>query len=148
MSHEASPPPQVLHLPAGAHAVINGALVCAREACTLEVGSGAFVVAGRTVQPGNSALQNPHDELYLSLLECSVDRPRFEAKRERLFGLLAEVIAKDPSHSTQRECTLCAAAMDADDIKSAVESASRMAFSRMEKGPTRTAIARRTIASP
>ena len=118
--------------------MINGALVCAREACTLEVGSGAFVVAGRTVQPGTSALQNPHDELYLSLVECSVDRPRFDAKRERLFGLLADVIAKDPSHTTQRECALCAAAMDANDIRAAVESASRLAFSRMERGPTRT----------
>lgn len=118
----------------------------AHEACTLEVGSGAFVVAGRTVQPGGNVLHNPHDELYLSLLECSVDHPRFEAKRERLFGLLADVIAKDPSHTTQRECALCAAAMEARDISGAVESASRLAFSRMENGPTRTAMARLSAA--
>lgn len=148
MPHENSPPPQVLHLAEGAYAVINGALVRASETCTLEVGSGAFVVAGRRVHPGQGTLQNPHDELYLSLLECSVDRPRFEAKRERLYGLLADVIAKDASHTTQRECALCAAAMEADDIRAAVESASRLAFSRMENGPTRTRMARSSVSKP
>ena len=138
MPHDEPPPPQTLHLVGGAQAVINGAIVTATEDCTLEVGSGAFVVAGRTLHPGNEALRNPHDELYLSLLECSVDRPRFEAKRERLFRLLAYVIGKDPSHTAQRECAMCAAAMDMGDISAAVESASRLAFARLERGPTRT----------
>ena len=102
MSQEFSPPPQVLHLPAGSQAVINGALVSVRENCTLEVASGAYVQTGRALWPSGEALQAPRDELYFSLLDCGADEERFEAERLRLFGLLSEVAVYDRIFVNQR----------------------------------------------
>jgi hypothetical protein len=118
---------RIVHLAAGAQAVINGALVCAREACTLEVGSGAYVLTGRPLWPSRDALRNPCDELYFSLLDCSADETRFLSERFRLFGLLSEVVARDRSYDGQRECSQCAAALMTGDRHAAVESAARMA---------------------
>ena len=129
---------QTVHLGPGAQAVINGALVCAREACTLEVGAGAYVLAGRSVWPSRDPLRNPCDELYFSLLDCSADEDRFLSERFRLFGLLSEVVAQDRSYEGQRECSQCAAALMAGDRHAAVQSAARMASSALEVGHTRT----------
>ncbi|MEE4289956.1 MAG: hypothetical protein V2J14_11335 [Erythrobacter sp.] len=133
-------PPQTIELAAGAQAVINGALVTAREACTLEVGSGASVLTGRALWPSRRRLHSPSDELYFSLLDCSADPVRFAAERFRLYGLLGEVVAQDRSHEGQRECSLCAAALMAGDARGAVESAARMASTALEKRPTRTRV--------
>ena len=133
MSHEKTPPPnQVVHLSAGAHAVINGALVSSREACTLEVGAGAYVLTGRALWPAHSAPRNPCDELYFSLLDCVADEERFFTERFRLFALLGEVAAQGALYERHRECSRCAAALMAGDPKAAVQSAARMASSRME----------------
>ncbi|NQX93910.1 MAG: hypothetical protein HRT64_03130 [Erythrobacter sp.] len=134
MSHEKTPPPnQVVHLSAGAHAVINGALVSSREACTLEVGAGAYVLTGRALWPAHSAPRNPCDELYFSLLDCVADEERFFTERFRLFALLGEVAAQGALYERQRECSQCAAALMAGDAKAALQCAARMASSRMEE---------------
>lgn len=131
---------QTVHLAPGAQAVINGALVSARESCTLEVGSGAYVLTGRALWPTRNAIRNPKDELYFSLVECSADPELFEAERFRLFGLLGEVVAQDRTHEGQRECALCAAALMAGDRAEAVLSAARMASSAMQLDRTRTKV--------
>lgn len=137
MSQEFSPPPQVLHLAAGSQAVINGALVSARENCTLEVAAGAYVQTGRALWPAGEALRAPRDELYFSILDCGLDDERFEAERLRLFSLLGEVIAQDRGYETQRECSVCAAALMTGDAKAALESAARMVSTRSEAGAKR-----------
>lgn len=145
MSCEPAHSTQTLHLAAGARAIINGALVSTREACTLEIGSGAFVLAGRTIEPGGAGLRNPRDELYLSLLDCRHDAGRLESQRERLFALIGEVVAQDCSHLAQYECAQCAAALMSGDARAALEIAARMAASRMDppREPARQAHAYR-----
>ncbi|MEM6856700.1 MAG: hypothetical protein AAF559_02425 [Pseudomonadota bacterium] len=141
MKQELSPPiPQTVQLASGAQAVINGALVTAKGECTLEVGPGAYVLTGRALWPTRAGLQNPADELYFSLLDCSPDEDRFAAERFRLFGLLGEVVAHDRSHEGQRECAQCAAALMAGDRTAAVQSAARMASNNLKGAPTRTKV--------
>lgn len=145
MSHNSFPPhTQTVHLAAGSQAVINGALVSAREACTLEVGSGAYVLTGRGMwaprRGEQQAVRNPRDELYFSLLDCSADAERFGEERFRLFGLLGEVVAQDRTHEGQRECAQCAAALMAGDARAAVQSAARMASSGLDRTRTRTKV--------
>ena len=141
MKHEpSSPSPHIVQLTSGAQAVINGALVTAKGDCTLEVGAGAYVLTGRALWPTRSAIQNPADELYFSLLDCSADEERFAAERFRLFGLLGEVVAHDRSYECQRECAQCAAALMAGDCAAAVQSAGRMASNNLKGAPTRTKV--------
>lgn len=138
MSDKALPSAQIVHLSPGAQAIINGALVHARGACTLEVGSGACVITGRATGSEGAQLRNPEDELYLSLLDGRWDRGRLALQRERLFALLGEVIAQDRSHMTQAECAQCAAALVSGDPEAALESAARMVSSRMESRKLRS----------
>ncbi|MEM1195472.1 MAG: hypothetical protein AAGH57_05165 [Pseudomonadota bacterium] len=139
MSQESTPPAtQIVHLAPGAQAVINGALVSAREACTLEVGAGAHVLTGRALWPAHNALRNPSDELYLSLIDCLVDEDRFFAERFRLFALLGEVAAQDQTFENQSECSQCAAALMAGDPQTAAQSAARMASCGLETARSRT----------
>ncbi|MEM9310242.1 MAG: hypothetical protein AAGA34_02250 [Pseudomonadota bacterium] len=141
MSQEDTPPStQTVRLARGAQVVINGALVSASESCTLEVGSGAYVLTGRALWPVRSSLRNPQDELYFSLLDCSADTERFTSERFRLFGLLGEVVAQDRTHEGQRECAQCAAALLGGDKDAAVESAARMAANGLRRGRTRTKV--------
>jgi len=138
MAYNQSPPPsQTVHLVAGAQAVINGALVSARQACTLEVGAGAYVLTGKALWPTPSQLRNPRDELYFSLLDCSASEERLNSERFRLFGLLGEVVASDRTYEGQRECAQCAAALMSGDAKAAIQSAARMASNNLEPGRTR-----------
>ena len=116
-----------VHLASGGQAVINGALVSAREACTLEICAGAYVLTGKGRSPHSDPLRNPRDELYFSLLECSASEARFGDERFRLFALLSEVVAHDRTYEGQRECARCAAALMAGDAQEAVQSAARMA---------------------
>ncbi|MEO1730951.1 MAG: hypothetical protein AAFR64_09450 [Pseudomonadota bacterium] len=134
------PHSQTVRLAAGAQAVINGALVSTRDACTLEVGSGAYVLTGRALWPAPSELRNPRDELYFSLLDCGADEERLTNERFRLFGLLGEVVAHDRTHEGQRECAQCAAALMAGDTKAAIQSAARMASNNLCTGKTRTKV--------
>ena len=134
---ETSPHTKTVHLAPGAQAVINGALVSAREACTLEVGSGAYVMTGRSHWPSRNPLRNPRDELYFSLLDCSSDEARFHKERFRLFRLLSEVVAHDRTYEGQRECTQCAAALMSGDRRAAVQSAARMASKSLDLGRAR-----------
>ena len=127
-----NPRPQLIVLEAGAQAVINGALVTANEPCSLEVGSGAFVLTGRAMRRPRQSLRNPREELYFSMLDASANADRFAESQFRLFGLLAEVVAQDRSHQGQRECALCAAALIAGDADEAVRSASRIVTERYE----------------
>ncbi|MEM6495057.1 MAG: hypothetical protein AAF650_11840 [Pseudomonadota bacterium] len=140
MSQESSTPPttRTVHLAPGAQAVINGALVSAREACTLEVGAGAYVLTGRALWPAHSALRNPCDELYFSLLDCLVDEDRFFDERFRLFALLGEAAAQDGTLERQSECSRCAAALMAGDPHLAVQAAARMASCGLETARLRT----------
>ena len=135
----AVPPAQIVHLEPGAQVVINGALVCAREACALEIGAGAFVLAGRALFGDDNAVHNPCDELYFSLLDCVADAERFYADRFRLFALLGEVAAQEGLIERHREGPRCAAALMAGDVETAVESAARMASSGMETARRHTA---------
>jgi len=142
MSHEnPPPPPQIVHLAPGSQAVINGALVSAREACTLEVAAGAYILTGRELWPAHAGPRNPSDELYFSLLDCAGDEDRFDEERFRLFALLGEVAAKSGFIARRAECSQCAAALMAGDVQSALDSAARMASSGLEDGRTRTTVA-------
>lgn len=138
MSRDTAPPNQVIHLASGARAVINGALVAAREPCTLEVGAGAYVLTGLETWDAHNLPRNPQDELYFSILDCAGDEDRFVSEQFRLFALLAEVAAQCGIEAGQRECSECAAALMAGDAHKALDCAARMASSRLVNGPMRT----------
>jgi flagellar biosynthesis regulator FlbT len=123
---ETPPAPQKITLQAGAQAVINGALVTATQACTLEVGSGAFVLTGRGLWREREALRHPHEELYFSMLEAGSSPERFHDAQRRLFNLLSQVVAQSPSHIAQKECAVCAAALMSGDARAASASAARL----------------------
>jgi len=112
--------------------VINGALVTACGDCVLEVGSGACVFVGPVARPPAAGICNPRDELYFSLIDCRADPRRIDRARIRLLGLLGEIAVHDHAHETQRECSLCVAAIMCADAKAAVESAARLAASDLE----------------
>ncbi|MEL6415701.1 MAG: hypothetical protein AAFQ15_12255 [Pseudomonadota bacterium] len=138
MSRDTAPPNQVIHLASGARAVINGALVAAREPCTLEVGAGAYVLTGLEMWDAHNSPRNPQDELYFSILDCAGDEDRFENEQFRLFALLSEVAAQSGMGAGQRECSECAAALMAGDAQKALDCAARMASNRLVNGPMRT----------
>ncbi|QUL37369.1 hypothetical protein [Erythrobacter sp. JK5] len=123
-------PPQRIVLAEGAQAVINGALVTALAPCTIEVGAGAFVLSGRALSVSNP-LRNPREELYFSALEAGTDAARFDDARFRLFNLLAQVVAHEPSYQGQRECAACAAALMAGNADDTIRSAARLASERL-----------------
>lgn len=133
MDHEpGNAPVQIVHLAAGAQAVINGALVTAKGDCEIEVGSGAVVFTGRALWRERDAARNPSEELYFSLLEASAEPGRFAAERYRLFRLLSQVVARERTHEAQRECTFCASALLAGNAEDATKSAGRLASARLE----------------
>ncbi|MEE4201152.1 hypothetical protein [Erythrobacter sp.] len=132
---DAPPPSQSIVLAAGSQAVINGALVTASDACTLEVGSGAYVFTGRRLWRGD--VRNPHEELYFSVLEASRDEDYFGEQRFRLFALLAQVVAQDRSHEAQKECALCASELLTGNSEGATRSAARLAAMRLGAQPGR-----------
>lgn len=119
--------PQIIHLARGGQAVINGALVTASEHCTLQVGSGAFVLTGRALWRNREGVRNPREELYFSMIDAATSESRFEAAKFRLFSLLARVVAQDRTHQGQKECSFCAAALLAGRSEEAVQSAARLA---------------------
>lgn len=122
---------QEVTLAPGAQAVINGALVTAREACVLEVGAGAFVMTGRALWRDGYAAKDPCHELYFSILEASADQDRFAEAQFRLFRLLGEVVASQRTYEAQKECALCASALLAGHIQDAVDSAARLSAARL-----------------
>ena len=125
--HDPAPKPQSITLAQGGQAVINGALVTANTACTLEVGSGGFVLTGRSLWRDRDPLRNPREELYFSMLDASTSSTRFEEERFRLFRLLSQVVSQDRTHEAQKECSLCAAALIAGNAEEATQSAARLA---------------------
>ena len=127
------PKPQRLKLTAGAQVVINGALVTVHEPCSIEVGSGAFVLTGRSLARESDPLRHPREELYFSMLEVGTDAERFAAARFRLFRLLSQVVAQEKTQQGQSECATCASAIMSGDMRSAVASASRLASARLEE---------------
>lgn len=133
------PPTQEVSLEPGAQAVINGALVSAKSACTLEVGAGAFVLTGCGLWREREALRHPGEELYFSMLEAGTNPERFAAERFRYFNLLAQVVAQTKTSHGQKECAACAAAMMADDIQTAIESAARLASDGLDERAKRKA---------
>jgi hypothetical protein len=123
--------PQTLNLAAGSQAVINGALITAHQACSIDVGSGAYVFSGRTLWRDD--LRNPHEELYFSILEASRDADRFAEEQFRLFALLSQVVTQDRSHEAQKECALCASALLTGKREDATRSAARLASLRLDR---------------
>ena len=138
--------PQTVDLARGGQAVINGALVTASQACTLEVGSGAFVLTGRALWRGRDGLRNPREELYFSMMDAATSDARFESERFRLFALLSQVVAQDRTHQGQKECALCASALLAGKADDAVRSAARLAADQVET--RRSAAGRRVPGQP
>lgn len=124
--------PQTINLTRGGQAVINGAIVTASAACTIEVGSGAFVVTGRSLWRERDPQRNPREELYFSVIDASTDPVRFADERFRLFTLLSQVVAQCRTHEGQKECALCAAALIAGNCEDATRSAARLASERFE----------------
>jgi hypothetical protein len=114
------PEPHLVTLEPGAQIVINGALVTAHAACSIEVGSGAFVVTGPALRREREALRHPHEELYFSMLEAARSPENFTEAHHRLFALLAQVAAHSPTNAVQRECAVCAAAMMSGDSRGAL----------------------------
>lgn len=129
-TQEPSLRPQTLSLERGGQAVINGAIVTANAPCTLEVGSGAFVLVGRSLWRDRDPMNNPREELYFSILDASTDAARFAEERFRLFTLLSQIVAQERTHQAQKECALCAAALLSGDTEEATRSAARMASDR------------------
>ncbi|BDI59722.1 hypothetical protein [Qipengyuania nanhaisediminis] len=131
--HKSIPPSQTLSLARGGQAIINGALVTASEQCTIEVGSGAFVLAGRGLWRDQNPLRHPREELYFSLLDAAADDARYESDRFRLFSLLSQVVAQERTHWAQKECTLIANAMMSSELDLAVRGAARLASGSLER---------------
>lgn len=132
---------RIVHLAASEQVVINGALVTARQGCSFEIGTGAFVLTGGLLRQPRDGLRSPSDELYFSLLDCGSDEGRFASARFRMFELLGEVVARERTHEAQRECSQCAAALMAGDSKAAVESAARLASRRLQASMTQSEVA-------
>lgn len=128
--------PQTINLPKGGQAVINGALVTATLACTIEVGSGAFVLTGRSLRRDPDTLRNPHEELYFSMIDAVTSDDRFHEERFRLFRLLSQVVVQDRSHEGQRQCNLCASALLAGNRDDALKCAARLAAERVSRRET------------
>jgi hypothetical protein len=105
--------------------------------CILEVGSGAFVLTGPALWREQSALRNPREELYFSMLDAGTNPDRFSEARFRLFHLLGQVVAQERTHKAQRECALCAAALIAGNVEEAIRSAARIATDGLEKPAAR-----------
>ena len=135
-TQEFSPKPQIVSLSQGGQAVINGALVTASTACTLEVGSGGFVLTGRSLWRDRAPKRNPREELYFSILDVCTDAARFDEERFRLFRLLAQVVVQERTHEAQKECSLCAAALIAGNAEEATRSASRLASQTIDRQRT------------
>jgi len=136
-SHSALSDPTHCHtiaLTQGDQAVINGAIVTASGDCTLEVGSGAFVLSGRSLWSNDDGPHHPREELYLSMLDAGGDTARFTEERFRLFVLLSQVIAQEHSHEAQKECARCAHALMIGNAEDATRSASRLASQGLSKG--------------
>lgn len=125
--------PQRISLEKGGQVYVNGAVVTAREACSLEVGSGAFVMTGSALARDPGRLRNPREELYFSILDVGTDPVRFSEARFRLFRLLSHVVAEDRTHYGQQECANCAAALLAGKVDEAAQSAARIASMRLER---------------
>jgi flagellar biosynthesis regulator FlbT len=125
--------PQILSLSQGGQAVINGAIITASEPCTIEVGSGAFVLSGRSLWRDRDPLHNPREELYFSMLDASTDPARFAEERFRFFTLLSQIVAQERTHEAQEECALCASVLLSGDAEAATRSAARMASERFGK---------------
>lgn len=123
--------PHTVNLAKGAQAVINGALVTASTACTIEVGSGAFVLTDRSLWRDRPPLRNPREELYFSMIEASRHAGRFLEERFRMFTLLSQVVAQDADHDCQIECARCAHALITEDRDAAMRSAARLASERL-----------------
>ncbi len=124
--------PHTINLTRGGQAVINGAVVTASAACTIEVGSGAFVLTGRSLWKDRDPKHNPREELYFSIIDASTDTARFEGERFRLFTLLSQVVAQCRTHQGQQECALCASALISGNTDEAIRSAARLASERLE----------------
>lgn len=131
-----APKPHTVCLAQGGQAVINGAIITASTACTLEVGSGAFVLTGRSLWrasgPARSTARNPSEELYFSLLDASASSKIHEDELFRLFALLAQVVTQQRTHEAQQECALCASALIAGNTEDATRSAARLASGRLK----------------
>ena len=117
-----SPEPRELCLERGAQAVINGALVTALEPCRLEIGSGAHVLAGRSLWRERSA-DDLARELYLLLLEAGMTGDGMRLQQDALFDLLGRLVAQLRSHSAQVQISRCALAIRSGDIDLALASA-------------------------
>ena len=118
----------------GDQAVINGAIVTASGDCTLEVGSGAFVLTGHSLWQNDNGPRHPREELYFSMLDASGDKERFTQERFRLFALLSQVVAQERSHEAQKECAQCAHALMIGNAEEATRSASRLASQGLKQG--------------
>ncbi len=128
----AHPTYQTVSLALGDQAVINGALVTAKGACSIEVSHGAFVMTGRKLRQARATTQNPSEELYFSLLEVEASRGRFEEERMRLFQLLSEIAVRDEGTEQQSDCTRCAVALMIGDAAQATTIAARLAAHAIE----------------
>lgn len=127
-SDDPSLPPQTVPLARGGQVVINGALITAQEACTLDVASGAYVLTSMTRLRDRKSLRNPREELYFSIIEVADDPARFADEQFRLFILLSQVAAQEPGPVAQKECSLCATALLTGNASDAKRSASRLAL--------------------
>lgn len=123
--HAPPPAPRLMTLDAGAQLIVNGALVTVLDPCRIELGSGAVVISGKELSKKRAG-PDPTRELYFALLKASENDNGLAEGRYDLFRLLARVVAQHRTHSAQRECALCAAALIAGDHKSAIGSARRL----------------------
>ncbi len=125
---ENTPEPRTITLAAGAQAVINGALITASIPCEIEVGSGAFVLTGRSLwRERRAGPDAAAKELYFTMLEASASLGALATIRFQLFALLNWIVSQERTHRAQKECAACAAALIAGDEKAALASARRLA---------------------
>lgn len=132
--NEKSFPARRIHLETGAQAVINGALVTASAPCWLELSPGAHVFTGRKAERPTGSPQSAYSDLYFALLAASAETEEVQASRYRLMDLLGEVVMQERKPQGQRECSRCAAAINAGQLHVAVESARRLAARAKVRG--------------
>lgn len=110
----------------GEQMVVNGALLAAVGACTLQVSGGASVLTGKSLHTA-AGQPLPAHELYYAALAAAGADARLAESRYNLFALLGAVVAQQRTHAAQEDCARFAAALISEDAESLLAAARRLA---------------------
>ena len=110
----------------GEQMVVNGALLAAVGACTLQVSGGASVLKGKSLHTAAGQPMPAHQLYYAALAAAGADA-RLGESRYGLFALLGAVVAQQRTHAAQEDCARFAAALISEDAESLLSAARRLA---------------------